>query len=93
MREQGLFPPEDVTEEEILASESDPETDLDDNERFPYSRQQTQSPKRQAENHKDAIVHEHITRSGLVTSFKLTPGLQRDGTQIRKTQQVESGGK
>lgn len=88
MREQGRVPPEDVTEEEFISSESDPEPDLNDNEDFPYSWRQTQpKPKRQAEDHKDTIVHEHTTRSGRVTSFKLPPGLQRDGTQIRKTRQ------
>ena len=86
MREQGRVLLKDVTDKEILFSESDPEPNLDDNEDFPYSKPQRQlKPKKQAENHKDTIVHEHITRSGRVTLFKLPRGLQRDRTQIRKT--------
>lgn len=52
---------------------------------------QLKPPKKRAENPKaDTIVHEHITRFGRITSFKLPRRLQRDVTQIRKTrQQVE----
>lgn len=75
MWEQGQILLEDFTEkEEILSSKSDPKPDLDDNEDFPYSKLQRQlkPPKKRVENPKtDTIVHEHITRSGHITSFKL----------------------
>lgn len=86
---------EDLTEvEEISSSESDPEPDLNDEKDFPHSkeRRHLKPPKKRAENPKaDTIVHEHMTRSGRVTSFKLPCGLQRNGTQIRKTRHQAGG--
>lgn len=90
MREQGRVPPEDITEEEMSSSESDPEPDLSENEDPPFYQvpQQTKS-KQQPEN--EIVIREHTTRSGRLTSVKLPAGLQRDGTQIRKIrQQVNS---
>lgn len=95
MREQGRISLEDLTEEEeMLLSKSDPEPDLDNDDDFPHSEPQRQlkPPKKRAENLKaDTVVHEHITRSGSVTLFKVPRGLQRDGTQIRKTRQQAGG--
>lgn len=79
MRERGQIPLEDLTEEEeISSSESDPELDLNDDEDFPHSeeRRHLKPPKKRVGNPKaDTIVHEHITRSGRVTSFRLPCGL------------------
>ena len=89
MQKQGQIPLENLTkEEEISSSKSDPELGLNDNEDFSHSeeRKHLKLLKKRAENPKaDTIVHEYITCSGRITSFRLSYGLQRDETQIRKT--------
>ena len=88
MREQGRVPPEDVTEEEMSSSESDPEPDLNENGDLLFHRVQKQSkPKQQIEN--EIIIRKHTTRSGQLTSVKLPAGLQREGTQIWKIRQQD----
>lgn len=89
IQKRGQIPLEDLTEEEeISSSKSDPELDLNDDEDFSHSEEwkHLKLSKKRAENPKaDIIIHEHITRSGRIISFRLPYRLQRDGTQIWKT--------
>lgn len=81
--EQERVPRKDITKgEETSSSKLDPELELNKNENphpVPISRKL--KPKQQTGN-KEIVIWEYITRSGRVTSIKVSVGLQRDGTQI-----------